>query len=179
MEELFDVCTPEGEPTGRLAPRSEAHRLGLWHRSSHLWVVNRQKEILLQRRHPGKQTDPGRWDIAVAGHLSAGQTPQQAMIREAQEELGLHLHPADLHFLGAYRKEYAEPGLIDREWQHLFAARWDGETASLVLQPEEVVEVRWMTLEAFRKAFEGCDPAYVDRREDSADAFAWVESLEL
>ena len=119
MEELFDICTPEGDPTGQQAPRSQAHQQGLWHRSSHLWILNSSNLVLLQRRHLAKQTDPGRWDIAVAGHLSAGQTPLQAIVREAQEELGLDLDPNALHFLGAWQKQYVEPSFIDREWQHL------------------------------------------------------------
>ena len=166
MEEHFDVCTPDGVPTGRRVPRSEAHRRGLWHRSSHLWIVNGQKEILLQRRHPGKETDPGRWDIAVAGHLSAGQTPLQAIVREAREELGLDLDPAALIFLGARSKEYLDPDFTDREWQHLFLTRWEGELETLILQPDEVTAVRWMAADDYRKVVEAGDSDYVDRKED-------------
>ena len=105
MEEYFDVCTPAGVPTGQSVPRSEVHRQGLWHRSSHLWLTDGRGRLLLQRRHLSKETDPGRWDIAVAGHLSAGQTPLEAIVREAREELGLGLDPGALTFLGASPKE--------------------------------------------------------------------------
>jgi 8-oxo-dGTP pyrophosphatase MutT (NUDIX family) len=175
MEEHFDVCTPEGVPTGESRPRSEVHRLGLWHRSSHLWLFDGRGRVLLQQRHPGKETDPGRWDIAVAGHLSAGQTPLEAMVREAREELGLALDPAALTPLGTLAKQDVSPGFIDREWQHLFVGLWDGDLGSLVLQADEVVAVRWMAVAEFRKAVEAGDPAYVDRRADSAAAFAWSE----
>lgn len=172
MEEHFDICTPEGVPTGRSVPRSQAHREGLWHRSSHLWLVDRRgpagsgNRILLQQRHPGKETDPGRWDIAVAGHLSAGQTTAEAIVREAREELGLDLEASSLAFLGAAPKEYVEPGFADREWQHLFAGVWDGDPAGLVLQADEVVAVRWMDLEAYRRAVMAADEDYVGRQED-------------
>jgi len=131
----------------------------------------------LQRRHPGKQTDPGRWDIAVAGHLSAGQTPLDALVREAFEELGLVLPPASLTFLKATPKEYVEPGFIDREWQHLFAGIWDGDPTALVLQPEEVVDVRWMALDEYLALVETQDPRYVGRREDVAAFLAWLEGF--
>ena len=176
MEEHFDVCDPWGVPTGEALPRNEVHRRGLWHRSSHLWVVNSRREVLLQRRHPEKQTDPGRWDIAVAGHLSAGQSPLEAIVREAQEELGLVLDPAALVFLGASPKEYLEPGFADREWQHAFATVWNGHLDTLVLQADEVTAARWIDLEAYRAAVFTGDEAYVGRREDWPAFQAWLVS---
>lgn len=177
-EEHFDVCTPEGIPEGRLVPRSQAHREGLWHRSCHLWLADPGRHsLLLQRRHPGKQTDPGRWDIAVAGHVSAGQTPLQALVREAWEELGLVLDPDSVSFLGAHPKEYREPGFVDREWQHLFAGIWTGDLASLVLQAEEVVDVRWMAVEDYWHALNAGDPRYVGRREDWDPFERWFSPL--
>ena len=173
MEELFDVCTAQGVPTGRTCPRSEVHRRGLWHRSSHLWLFDGRGRVLLQQRHPGKETDPGRWDIAVAGHLSAGQSPLEAMVREAREELGLALDPGTLTFLGALSKEDLSPEFVDREWQHLFAGHWDGGVEDLILQADEVVGVRWMAVDEFRRAVEAGDPGYVDRRADAAAALAW------
>lgn len=177
MEELFDVCTPDGAPTGRSVPRSEAHREGLWHRSSHLWITDGQGGLLLQQRHPGKQTDPGRWDIAVAGHLSAGQTPLEALVREAKEELGLVLDPASVTFLGTQPQEYVGEGFLDREWQHLFAAVWRGALSSLVLQPDEVVAVRWMDAERYRTVVFEANPDYVDRRDDWEPFSRWLAAL--
>lgn len=178
LEEQFDVCTPDGVPTGEARPRSEVHRLGLWHRSSHLWLTDSgQRRVLLQQRHPGKLTDPGRWDIAVAGHLSAGQTPLEALVREAQEELGLHLDPSQLTFLVAQPKEYVEVEFADREWQHLFAGRWDGDPSTLVLQADEVVAVRWMDLAEYQSRIEANDPAYVGRWEDWEPFQAWLANV--
>jgi len=176
MEEHFDVCTSEGVPTGESLPRSEVHRRGLWHRSAHLWLVNSRHEVLLQRRHPGKQTDPGRWDIAVAGHLSAGETPLQALVREAREELGLVVDPLTLTALAPESKQYVEVDFADREWQHPFAGVWNGEPAALTLQADEVVAVRWMALEEYRRVVQAGDEHYVGRREDWPAFEAWLKS---
>lgn len=177
MEEHFDVCTPEGLPTGTTVTRSQAHAQGLWHRSSHLWIVDGrgwpEARILVQRRHRAKLTDPGRWDIAVAGHVSAGQTPLEAVVREAHEELGLVLDPQGLDFLGAWPKEYVEPAFADREWQHLFAGVWNGDVLDLVLQAEEVTAVRWMDLAEYRARLEAHDGDYVGRWEDWPPFEAW------
>lgn len=176
MEEHFDVCDPSGNPTGQALPRGEVHRRGLWHRSAHLWLTDGRR-MLLQRRHPGKQTDPGRWDIAVAGHLSAGQTPLEAVVREAREELGLSLDPASLTALGSWAKEYVEPGFVDREWQHAFAGFWEGDPASLVLQPDEVVGARWMDLGSYEAVVTSRDPAYVDRADDWLPFVEWLRRI--
>jgi isopentenyldiphosphate isomerase len=171
MEELFDVCDDLGRPTGQIRPRSEVHRLGLFHRSAHLWLANSAGEVLLQRRHPDKETDPGRWDIAAAGHLSAGQTALQAMVREAWEELGLTLDPATLHPLTQRRKEYREGGFFDREVQSVFATRHEVELASLVLQPTEVTEAAWMPAEELARRLEAGDTAFVDRRGEWQEVY--------
>ncbi|WNQ12825.1 NUDIX domain-containing protein [Paenibacillus aurantius] len=52
--------------------------------------------LLLQRRHPGKDTYPGLFDITAAGHLEAGENVSDG-IRELKEELG-----TDLFFLSHY-----------------------------------------------------------------------------
>lgn len=49
-------------------------------RPTHLWVA---------RRAWDKPTDPGRHDNLVAGGVGAGQTPLQALVREAWEEAGV------------------------------------------------------------------------------------------
>jgi 8-oxo-dGTP pyrophosphatase MutT (NUDIX family) len=49
-------------------------------------VLNRRHEVLLQRRPRGKENG-GHWDKSVGGHVSAGETFGETLIREAGEEL--------------------------------------------------------------------------------------------
>lgn len=49
--EMFDIRTPEGEPTGEVKERSAVHRDGDWHGTAHIWLVRRKNgkiEVLLQ-----------------------------------------------------------------------------------------------------------------------------------
>ena len=76
MEEMLDLVNEQGAPIGRAVPRSEAHRLGLRHRTSHVWLVRRKNgvlEVLLQKRSDEKDSFPGCYDISSAGHIPAGQ----------------------------------------------------------------------------------------------------------
>ena len=75
-EEYFDILDEHGNKTDRIKPRSEVHRDGDWHRAVHIWIINNQGEILLQRRAPDKDTHPNFWDISVGGHLQAGDDPK-------------------------------------------------------------------------------------------------------
>lgn len=90
--ELFDIVDENGRPTGRVVPREEAHRLGLRHRTSHVWVLrqkNGRLQVLLQKRSETKDSFPGCWDISSAGHIPAGSDFVRSALRELREELEL------------------------------------------------------------------------------------------
>ena len=88
--EPFDLVTCDGETTGVVAPRWLCHLMGLCHRTVHLVLRTPQDWLALQVR--GRHVDwPGRLDLSVTGHVRAGLSWQQAMQREAAEELGLDL----------------------------------------------------------------------------------------
>lgn len=44
--------------------------------------------VLLAHRHPQRRYYPDCWD-AVGGHIEAGETPEQALVRECHEEVGV------------------------------------------------------------------------------------------
>lgn len=88
-EEWLPLVDEEGKITGK-APRSAVHgKPGLLHPVIHLHVINRKGEIYLQKRPVNKLVQPGKWDTSVGGHISFGETVEQALEREASEEIGL------------------------------------------------------------------------------------------
>lgn len=88
--EWFPVVDPDGRVTGT-APRSVCHngRSMLLHPVVHLHLVNSKGEIYLQKRSPLKDIQPGKWDTSVGGHMAPGESPVEALIREAKEEAGI------------------------------------------------------------------------------------------
>ncbi len=105
-EELFDILDENGKILGR-APRSAVHgNPNLLHAVVHLHIFNKQGQIYLQKRSSKKDLYPGFWDTAVGGHVSAGESIETALIREAQEELGFT--PKQPQFLFRYimRNDY-------------------------------------------------------------------------
>ena len=77
------------DATGRAAgslPREQAKRSGLALGAVNVLLVNARGELLLQRR-PQDKENGGRWDKSVGGHVDAGESFDQAAVREAGEEL--------------------------------------------------------------------------------------------
>ncbi len=61
----------------------------LLHPVVHLHIINREGLFYLQKRGAHKDLLPGMWDTAVGGHVDFGEQLEEALIREAGEELGL------------------------------------------------------------------------------------------
>lgn len=143
--EMLDVLSADGTPAGRVKEKRAVHRDGDWHRAAHVWVVAGDGRLLLQRRALAKESWPGLWDISVAGHVSAGETAIESAIREAEEELGLIIAPADLRHLGTLRYHCVlREDYIENEIHDVYLLRRDVDLATLTLDPLEVAEVRWV-----------------------------------
>jgi len=144
--EWIDVLDEHGAETGIVKDKRDVHRDGDWHRAAHLWIACGDR-VLLQRRALVKDAWPGLWDISVAGHVNAGERTIDAAMRETAEELGLRVTASDLEFLGQVRYRcVVREGFIENEVHEVHLLRRDVDVASLVLDPAEVAEVRWVPL---------------------------------
>ncbi len=122
MTEYLDILNEQGEKAG-IASRAEAHAEGLLHRVAHCWIVSRREDgvwVWFQQRSYDKADFPGYYDIAVGGHVGAGEEPLEAMVREIREEVGLVVSPERLRYLGAFRDDILIPGFDDRELAEVF-----------------------------------------------------------
>src|ERR687894_1262086 len=143
MDELLDILDESGRPTGEVAPKSEAHRLGLWHRCFHCWIYGSDpggSYLLLQRRAATKDTWPNYLDVTAAGHLAAGEKTLDGL-REVEEELGLRIAPERLVPLGTRRIEQEIPGGCDREFHEVYLLLDPTPPEDLRLQRGEVEAV--------------------------------------
>jgi isopentenyldiphosphate isomerase len=158
VDEQVDILDESGEPTGRVAWKSEAHRTGLWHRAFHCWVCTPSGEYLLvQRRASGKDFWPDRLDVSAAGHLRVGERPPDGL-RELEEELGLSAGPEDLIPLGTRRMVFEGNGRFERELQEVYLLPDATHPADLRLQAEEVASIVRLRPEDVERVFAG-EPA--------------------
>jgi isopentenyldiphosphate isomerase len=89
-DEIFPIVDKDGNEISREF-RSVCHNgiSMLLHPVVHLHLFNTAGELFLQKRAMTKDLLPGYWDTSVGGHLSTGESAEQALKREAREELGL------------------------------------------------------------------------------------------
>ena len=88
-QEMFPIVDEQGNIIGA-ATRGECHNGSkLLHPVVHLHVFNSRGELYLQQRPEWKDIQPGRWDTSVGGHVDLGENIDQALRREAFEELGI------------------------------------------------------------------------------------------
>ncbi len=84
-EELLNVYDAEGRVIGA-RPRADAKAGGLVVGAVNALVIDHLGQVLLQRR-PLDKENGGRWDKTVGGHVGAGEEFDDALRREAGEEL--------------------------------------------------------------------------------------------
>ena len=146
--EQVEVVNEQGEATGIIKPRHEVHQAGDWHRTVDVWLVNSKGEILLQQRSAKKQGNPLKWNSSSAGHVVAGATPLFTARQETREEIGLDLPEEAFEFLFTSLEVFKVDGQTEpaREFAHVYLAEADATIDTLVLQTEEVADVRWVSI---------------------------------
>ncbi|MCK5780993.1 MAG: NUDIX domain-containing protein [Flavobacteriales bacterium] len=151
--EFIDIVDELGVFTGEVIEKNEAHKLGKWHVTAHIWIYNSNGEIMLQKRAYTKDTFPGLWDISVAGHISTGESIELGASREILEEIGLKINPSDLEKIFVHKESHFHPkqNWYNNEFHHVFLLKYDGQIEKLSLQEEEVDSLRFISLTELKK----------------------------
>ena len=146
--ELLDEYNSLGEIIGTV-DKADAHKEGRWHRSVHVWVVNSKNEILLQYRSKEKSVYPSTWDCSFAGHVGAGESTLNALLREGKEELGLAVDTDKLTYILTNREVLPYGTVHNNELADIYILRQDVDLSQSVLQREEVAAAKFFSLEEF------------------------------
>ena len=153
--EYLDIYDENRKWLGYSRPRGASYMPGEYHLIVHVCLMNERGEMLIQQRSDSVAKWPGMWDLTIGGHVLAGETPEQAAVREVQEELGLQII-------------LSEAGTVEMTIQNrldtIFVVpvkcvrEYDGDAEhllkNLVLQEEEVKAVRWASIEEIRSMIE-------------------------
>ncbi len=130
----------------------------------HLFLV-RDHEVLLLRRYNTGYED-GNYSVP-AGHLDGGEEVKAAAIREAREEVGITIDPADLEVVGVMHR------LSNDERVDFFvaASRWSGQVANC--EPDKCDELRWCDMDRLP---DNVIP-YVKRALENYRSSRWFDSF--
>jgi isopentenyldiphosphate isomerase len=138
-DEKLPLVNPRGEVVGEAFRRQCHQGPGLLHPVVHLHVINHAGEIYLQKRSARKDVFPRRWDTAVGGHIACGESIEQALKREAQEEIGLS------EFIPKALGTHTIDTPHESEFVYVFVTRHD---TPLRPNPDELEDGRFWTRDA-------------------------------
>ena len=148
MPEYREVYTRDGEPTGRVVEKHAPTRPGDYFLHAIDILRLRDGRYILQQRSLKARHYAGVWDV-TGGGVDAGETPLQAGVREAYEELGLRLAPEDMRLIYTYYADWDDgSGLI----LYVFGCLGDLPDEGLEPNAAEVNDVRVVPFDAYYDA---------------------------
>ena len=104
----------------------------------HVWIMNSKNEFLIQKRSKFKRLYPNLWSI-TSGGTDAGETTVETAYREVKEELGIEIRPEELELMMTYKRNH--------DFVDVYLAKKDIDLNDIVMQKEEVAEVKWVSSE--------------------------------
>lgn len=144
MEEQV-VLVDENDATLGTMGKMEAHEKALLHRAFSVFVFNQNDELMLHRRAFEKYHSGGLWTNTCCSHPRLNEDVVDAGHRRLMEEMGFDCE-LQHQFSFIYRSEL-DNNLTEHELDHVIFGRYDGEPN---INPEEVAEWKWMSMEAVR-----------------------------
>ena len=153
--EYFEVLDELGNKTGEIKERELVHKDGNWHRAVHIWIINDLCEILLQKRSAKKENHPNMWHVSCAGHIVSKDDNIETVIKEIKEELGIDVNKEEIEFLFTIKEHnIAKMDYIENEFKDIFIIRKNVDIKDIVIDLEEVSEVKYVSIEEFKKMSE-------------------------
>lgn len=130
----------------------------------HLFLVRGRRVLLLRRFNTGYED--GQYSV-IAGHLDGGETVQDAAVREAVEEAGIHIAPDALQVVGVMHRRSND----ERIDFFVAAGEWSGEITNC--ESHKCDELTWADLDALP---DNTIP-YVRRALDNYQRGRWFDSF--
>lgn len=141
--ELIEIVDENGNFTGEVMDKDETHDKNLLHNEIAVFIINDNKQVLLQKRSANKRFEPNKWSLC-AGHVDAYESLEDAAIRELKEEVGLHISIDDLH-------PFAEREFTIRDSNshitYFYYTKSNKSESDFIIQEEELSEVKWFNID--------------------------------
>lgn len=138
--EIVDKFDNKRQSLNKTAERHEKID-GEYRQSVHTWIQNSKGEFLIQKRAANKKYFPNMWS-QTGGGVDEGETTLQACLRECKEELGIDLDLKNIELVLSFKRKY--------DFVDIFLAKQDLDISKLILQKDEVTDVKWATIDEIR-----------------------------
>ena len=110
-DEILDIVDEHDRVVAQ-APRGEAYARGLRHRCVFIQVRDAAGRLFVHRRTATKLVFPSLYDLFVGGVVGAGESYDEAALREAEEELGVSGLPEPTYLFKFLYEDGAGHGLV-------------------------------------------------------------------
>ncbi len=143
---IFDLIDENDQKIGKTASYEEVLRDNLWHRSAYVIITTDDGRVIMQKRANGLRVYPNEVEMSVGGGVEQQETPEQAIKREIEEELGIKLLDESLVFLGRYK--FNHPG----QRSYIYTYTTNLPTSKIAFEPAagEVADVFSLSLEELK-----------------------------
>lgn len=141
--ELVEIVDMNGNPTGKIVDKEEAHVKNLLHNGVIIFVINDKNQILLSKRSANKKYNPNKWEVC-GGHVHAGEEIEEAAVREITEELGLNKNEVTLSSL-LYKECFKNK--TDSHIFYYYYIKCNKGATEFKIQENELSEVKWFEID--------------------------------
>lgn len=145
--ELVDVLNDKREKIGKICDRNGLNN-GEYRLSVHIWIMNKNNEILLQKRNMNLKMYPGMWEN-TGGAVKHGESSFKAINREVKEELGLEVKKEKTIFIASFKRS--------KDFVDVWLLKDDIKIEDIKLQKDEVCDVKFVNIDLFNKMYNNGD----------------------
>ena len=145
--EIWDILDENGNVTGETMNKGDklVWQEGIYHPGTDVWIINSENKLLIQKRSPQKKFEPNVWAM-TGGSIMKGETALETLKRETMEELGIELDTEKAIKIKRYR--------TGNVWLDEYIVRQDIDLNKVVLQEDEVSEVKFATFDEIENLFQ-------------------------
>lgn len=161
MTELLEIIAANGQKTGESKDRNQVLIDGDWHASAHLWIMNSEGNLLIQRRSSSKKVFPSMYCAPVSGHIEKGMNAVDTILKESQEEMGVEFNPEELENFAIIRGKFDSELVKEYEFINMFFVKKDINIYELKFDPAEVDSFKYITIKELRNLVDKKDPSLV------------------
>lgn len=141
--ELIQIVDENGNFTGEIMDKEEAHDKNLLHNEVAVFIINNNKQVLLQKRSANKRFNPNKWALC-AGHVDENEGLENAALRELKEEVGLEISLGELHPIAEREFTFGDS---NSHITYFFYTKSNKAEDDFIIQKEELSEVKWFDLD--------------------------------
>ena len=144
-KEYVILVNGNDQPIG-IEEKIKAHKNGKMHRAFSIFIFNKKKELLIQKRAKGKYHSEGLWSNTVCGHPRPNELLINTTHRRLKEEMGFDC-PLKKSSKFHYRVVF-DDDLMENEIDTVFIGKYNGE---IKINKNEVSDYKWVSLKKLKE----------------------------